>query len=345
MLTDVLLALFDLALVVGVAALGGALARRIGQPTIAGELVAVILIGPTVLGGQIEGVVQGAKGAGFVHELFPPAAVDVLTWTGTAGLVLYMLLIGMKIDPAPMVRRARAIATLAVAVLASAAVVAVVAAPWLRDAGGWMAAGATASAFTLALVAALGANGVPIVARILEERDLLRTEIGALVIAAAATITTIALLVSGFVVRGGDGTAAWHLAAAVAGGAVLLLALVRLGRSPRLHLAPLVVVVALIAVALAAGIAGKRLIGTALVGPLVVGIAVSSAGHAAAFVEARLGTLVRRALLPVFLGLAALHTDLRELGASVLAPALGLIAAVLVSKYAAGYGAARVAGL
>ncbi len=48
--------------------------------------------------------------------------------------------------------------------------------------------------------------------------------------------------------------------------------------------------------------------------------------------------------LPVFLGLAALHTDLRELGPGVLAAVLALLAAVIAVKLVAGYAAARLAG-
>lgn len=344
MLTDGLLALLDLALVIGVARCGGALAARRGQPRIAGELVAVVLIGPTVLGGQIAGVVHGESGSGLVNSVFPPPAVDVLTQTGTVGLILYMLLVGITIDPAPMARRAGTIGLLALAILASMAGLAIVAGPWLESAGGWKAAEAGSGAFVLALAAGLGANGVPIVARILEERGLLRTELGALVIASAAAITTLALITSGVAIRGGDAAAAGYLALIIGAAAVLVAIGARLGRSSRMALPPAVAVGVLLVIALAAGFTGKSLIGTALVGPLVVGIAVRNTGFSAAFCEARLGTLVRGGLLPVFLGVAALHTNLRELGPSVIAPALAIIAAVVAVKFAAGYGAARAAG-
>ena len=61
--------------------------------------------------------------------------------------------------------------------------------------------------------------------------------------------------------------------------------------------------------------------------------------------EARLGFVVRRVLLPVFLGVAALHTDLREIGlGDGLGPALAIIVAVMAIKLAVGYPAARLAG-
>ena len=49
-------------------------------------------------------------------------------------------------------------------------------------------------------------------------------------------------------------------------------------------------------------------------------------------------------MLPVFLGLAALHTDLRELGADALAPVLALVGIVIAIKLVVTYAAARAAG-
>ena len=49
-------------------------------------------------------------------------------------------------------------------------------------------------------------------------------------------------------------------------------------------------------------------------------------------------------MLPVFLGLAALHTDLRALGAEALAPALALLGLAIAIKLVVAYAAARAAG-
>ena len=86
-----------------------------------------------------------------------------------------------------------------------------------------------------------------------------------------------------------------------------------------------------------------QLLSSLLVGPLIVGVAVRPGGRTAAGLERLLGVAVRHVGLPVFLGLAALHTDLRELHAGVLGGVLGLLAAVIAIKAGAGYAAARVA--
>ncbi len=342
---DALLVALDLVLVVVVARCGGALAVRFGEPRIAGEMIGAILVGPTVLGGQIEGAVDGAPAEGLAGALFPAVSVDALTTVGAVGLILYMLLVGMTIDPAPMGRRAGTILLLAFSILASMAGVAVVAAAWLSDGGGWRGDEGTSLAFGLALAAALAAQGVPIVARILEERRMLRSELGGVVIATGACVTTLALVASGAAIRGGDRAAFAELALVVAVGAAIVAVAAPLARSRWMRLSPRIAVAALLAIALGAGAGGKALLGTVLIGPLIVGIAVRNAGFSAIFLEARLGALVRGVLLPVFLGVAALHANLRELAhADALAQVLGIVAAVVVVKLVAGVASARAAG-
>ncbi len=341
---DWLLATLAVVLVVAVARAGGWLAGRLGQPRIAGELVGVVAIGPTVLGGQIAGIVDGAPSSGLVGTLFPPLAVDVLAWAGGLGLILYMLLVGMSIDLAPMVRRSRSIGLVALATLSTATVLAVAAGIWLESDGGWKAPAAGTTAFALALAAALSAQGVPVVARILEERGLLRSDVGRVAIAGGALVTTIALVASGIAVNGGDAAALVREGAVLGVAAIVLVVVLAVCRSPRVNPPPLAGVAAVLCFAVAAGMAGESLIGTALVGPLVIGILVHSAGFSASYIDARLGATVRGVLLPIFLGVAALHTDLRELGAATILPVLVILVAVTGLKVAGAVVAARAGG-
>ncbi|MEJ7825995.1 MAG: hypothetical protein WKF48_11225 [Solirubrobacteraceae bacterium] len=250
-MADAALLLLDLALIVVVVRCGGALAVRCGQPRIAGQIVGAIVVGPTALGGQIDGVVDGAVASGLVGSVFPGAVVDALTLLGALGMILYMLLVGLTIDPLPMRRRVG-----------------------------------------------------PILAGALEHLLL--------IVGIAAVVVTIAA---------------------------------PLGRSRWLRLPPRVAVGVLLAIALASGIAGKGLIGTVLIGPLIVGIAVRNAGFSAVFLEEHLGAVVRGVLLPVFLGVAALHTNLRELRVEMLLPVAGLIAAVVLLKLGGAAASARAVGL
>jgi len=339
------LLLLDLALIVVVVRCGGALAVRCGQPRIAGQIVGAIVVGPTALGGQIDGVVDGAVASGLVGSVFPGAVVDALSLLGALGMILYMLLVGLTIDPLPMRRRVGPILAMSIGVIVSMALLALVAAPYLESDGGWKASGVTSLAFLLALVAGLAAQGVPITALILEERRMLTSEIGAIAIATGACVVTVALIVSGVAIQGGDAGALEHLLLIVGIAAVVVAIAAPLGRSRWVRLPPRVAVGVLLAIALASGIAGKGLIGTVLIGPLIVGIAVRNAGFSAVFLEEHLGAVVRGVLLPVFLGVAALHTNLRELRVEMLLPVAGLIAAVVLLKLGGATASARAVGL
>ncbi len=343
MLPNWLLALLDVAAIAALACVGGAVAQRLRQPRIAGEMAAVFAAG-SLLGGQIADVAPGQQAGGRIAVMFPETAVACVSAVGGIGLVLYMLLIGITVDPSPMRRRAGAVVLLAAAPMGAMLALALVAVPLLADAGGWKPLGVSDSAFVLALAAALAANGLPIVARILEDGAMGDSAAGSTVIVAATLATTLALIAAAVAIGGGDAAAtarvAVHVAAALAVVAILL-AIVRAGW---FSLGPAVALPAVVVLALASAYAGHKLLSSVLIGPLIVGVLVTKSGATALAVERRLGSAVRRVGLPAFLGLAALHTDFGELGSDVLAPALTMLGAVIALKLGAAYLAARTAG-
>lgn len=343
MSADWLLALLDVAAIVAVAWVGGVAAQRLGQPRIAGEMSAVFLAG-LLLGGRIADVVPGQQADGRIATLFPEPALTLVTVVGGLGLVLYMLLVGITIDSAPMRVRAGTITALALATAGAMLAVALVAGPLLVDAGGWKPDGVGQSAFVLALAAALAANGLPIVARILEDRAMAHTAVGTIVIVAATGVTALALIGAAIAISGGDAPAGGRVALRMGAGLVLLALVLAVSRARWFVLGPAATLGAVVALALAAALAGDELLSSLLVGPLVVGVAVSGAGGTGIALERVLGVAVRRVGLPVFLGLAALHTDLHELGPGVLAPVSGLLSAVIALKVGAAYAAARMTG-
>lgn len=343
MLADWPLAVLDVAGIVAIAWVGGVVAQRLRQPRIAGEMAAVFLAG-LLLGGRIADVVPGRQADGRIADLFPETALTLVTVVGGAGLVLYMLLVGTTIDPAPMRERAGAIVGLAVASAGAMLALALGVAPLLADAGGWKPDGVAQSAFVLALAAALGANGLPIVARILEDRAMAHTALGSIVIVAATGVTALALIGAAIAIGGGDAQAGGRVALRMGAGLVLLALVLALARARWFVLGPAVTVGAVVALAMAAALAGDQLLSSLLVGPLIVGVAVSTSGGTGVALERCLGVAVRRVGLPVFLGLAALHTDLHELHSGVLGAVLALLAAVIAIKVAAAYAAARMAG-
>src|SRR5689334_24224638 len=87
---DVQLLLFDLALIIVLARLLGMLAKRIGQPPVLGEIVAGILLGPTIWGMHIVGTL-------FPNTITNPLQV-ALNGIATLGLVLFMFVVGYEVD-------------------------------------------------------------------------------------------------------------------------------------------------------------------------------------------------------------------------------------------------------
>jgi Kef-type K+ transport system membrane component KefB len=341
---DWLLAPFDVVAVAAVAWLGGTVMGWLRHPSIAGEMAAVFAAG-LLLGGQIADVVPGRQAGGRIAELFPPAGVALITVVGGLGLILYMLLVGATIDPGPVRERAGTIAVLAATTTGAMGALAVVAGPLLADAGGWMPANIDRSTFVIALGAGLAASGVPIVARILEDRAMRHSPVGCIVIVAGTAVTALALLASAVAIDGGDAHAAGRGALRAGAASAALIVVVALARRWRPRITPTIGSAVVPAIALLAAMASDWLLSSLLIGPLVIGLLVRRAGPTAVVLERRLGWAVRRVGLPAFLGLAALHTDLHELRSGMLAAALLLVIAVVVIKLAIGYGVARLAGL
>src|SRR5205085_9692305 len=63
--------------------------KKIGQPTVIGEIAAGILLGPSFAGMYLPG---------FSAALFPPESLGNLQLLSQIGLILFMFVIGMELD-------------------------------------------------------------------------------------------------------------------------------------------------------------------------------------------------------------------------------------------------------
>jgi Kef-type K+ transport system membrane component KefB/nucleotide-binding universal stress UspA family protein len=149
--------------------------RRIGQPQVVGEMVAGILLGPSLLGWVAPGV---------FGLLFPPDSLPALNALSQIGLLLFMFLVGVEFDPALLRGRGdAAVVTSHVSIVAPfflGALLALGLYPRLSDAS------VSFTAFALFMGAAMSVTAFPVLARILTERNLMRTRLGAVTIACAA---------------------------------------------------------------------------------------------------------------------------------------------------------------
>jgi len=93
----------DLTLILLTGAVCVALARRLRQPAVIGEMFAGILLGPSLLG-----LLPG----NLTERLFPQEVRPFLSVIAQVGLVLFMFIVGWEYDPSPLRRRRQAIGTI-----------------------------------------------------------------------------------------------------------------------------------------------------------------------------------------------------------------------------------------
>src|SRR5947208_1846339 len=167
--------LLQVVLIVAAARGLGLLFRKIGQPPVIGEIIAGILLGPSLLGA----VAPAAQAF-----LFPASSMDALRMLSQIGIILFMFVVGIELDVEHLRQKADA------AVLVSHASIAV---PFFLGTAsalllyrGLAPAGIPFSAFALFLGVAMSITAFPVLARILEERRMTRSHLGSTAIACAA---------------------------------------------------------------------------------------------------------------------------------------------------------------
>ncbi|HVD89238.1 MAG TPA: cation:proton antiporter, partial [Jatrophihabitantaceae bacterium] len=209
-MTDhVALLLLDLALILLLAHVVGALARKLGQPPVIGEILAGILLGPTLFAGELSAT------------LIPTDVRPLLSPLANVGVALFMFLVGLELDRTLVVNGRRVM--LGVALSATLVPFA------LGTALAWYLLSSHQTAhrlgFVLFLGVAMGATAFPVLARILTDRGLQQTPLGTLSlgIAAIGDVIVWSVLTGVVVLVGGNGSE-WRLLLAIPYLAVMLLA-------------------------------------------------------------------------------------------------------------------------
>jgi Kef-type K+ transport system membrane component KefB len=337
--------LLQIIVIVAFARLVGALFRRLGQPSVIGEMLAGILLGPSLLGWTLPDLQAW---------IFPADSLGALRLLSQVGVILFMFVVGVDLDVGHL--REKADAALLVShvsivcpfLLGSAAALAV-----YRE---YAPEGVPFVAFALFLGVSMSITAFPVLARIIEERQLGKTVVGTTAIACAAVDDATAwcvLAVIVAIVRAGSlGGAALTVGLAVAFVLAMWLvagpALARMrpvgeqpdeSRARRILGAVLIFVFASSLVTEAIGI-------HALFGAFLAGVVMPAQSGLRRLLKDRLETFSTTALLPLFFAFTGLRTEIGLVsGATAWLVTLGLIAVAIAGKLGASTLAARWTGL
>jgi Kef-type K+ transport system membrane component KefB len=158
----------------------------VGQPPVIGEVVAGIFLGPSLLGSKLSSLI------------LPPAVAPFLGVIAQLGVILYMFLVGLDLNLGRLRQRSHAtVATSHASILAPfllGAVAALDLYPRLSNSS------VPFTSFALFMAVAMSITAFPVLARILTDRDMARTELGVIALSCAAIDDVTAWCLLAFVV-------------------------------------------------------------------------------------------------------------------------------------------------
>jgi Kef-type K+ transport system membrane component KefB len=335
--------LTQIVVVVVAARLCGGLAARIGQPKVIGEIVAGIMLGPSLLGWAAPGVSQA---------LFPPGSLGTLKLLADVGVLLFMFVVGLELDVEVLRGVARTALLVSHASILFPCFLGVVLSLALY--GSLAPAGVPFVPFALFLGIAMSITAFPVLARILEERGLTRTPLGntAITCAAVDDVTAWSLLAIVVAVAKAQDLASAGLTVLTVAAFIGLMWVVVgpavrwvIGRSapetPSKNLLAFVLLM-LIGSALTAERIGIH----ALFGAFLVGVVMPhEAGFRAALVQ-RLEEISAILFLPLFFAFTGLRTRIGLLdSAEAWLMCLAVIAVATAGKLGGSMAAARLSGM
>jgi len=307
--TPLAVLLLQITAILVIAKLTAALVARAGQPAVVGEMLGGILLGPSFFGWLWPSV---------HHAVFPPDTTATLQLLSQIGVILYMFLVGCELDLSRVARNART------AIVVSYAGIAVplllgIALAWsiLQE---FTPAGVPFLPFALFVGTAMSVTAFPVLARILAERRMTATTLGATAIACAAVDDVTAWCMLSVVVAVAKATgfsAAVRTLLLVATFAAVMLLVIR-RQVKRTAGAPRWsgegAFVAALVFAFACAFITEFIGVHAIFGAFIAGVVVSANSDVRELVEERVYAFASALLVPLFFASAGLRTELSLLG-------------------------------
>jgi len=318
--------------------------QRIGQPRVVGEMAAGIVLGPSLLGHLFPRAFAA---------VFPASSMPALSVLSQLGLLLFMFVVGLEVDLKRILKQRAAVVLISnVSILLPLALGVVLATSlYPRFAGERV----SFSSFALFMGTAMSITAFPVLARILKERNLLGTGLGAMAISCAAIDDISAWLLLAVLTAMVHSAQSWHRFAITL---LLLVAFVAIMLVPVRRAAALLAflyrkqgagmefISSLILVMLAASWTTERLGVHALFGAFMAGLVMPKNERMTAELVERIESLSLALLLPLFFALTGLRTRIDLLtGKSMWGYTVAIVATAVLGKLAGAALTAKATGM
>ncbi|MEU5695577.1 cation:proton antiporter [Actinosynnema sp. NPDC020468] len=324
-----------------VAQAGRVAARVLGQPPVIGEIVVGLLLAPAVL-------LVGGEPA--LEVVLPDQVLDLVKVVADAGLALFLVGLAGETGARRTTGGARSVVWLTACSLVPALAVGAGLALWVTGLGDQGLRGeASAGSFVLFMAVATAITAVPVLARILVDRDLMSSDVGRLALTSAVTMDVVCYLLLSLALglRAGSllGAVREILAMAVAGVTAMLVRRVLRGDRITGFVAtrPLAAAAAVAVGAIGAAVVSRQVGLTTIFGAVVAGFAVPvdrEPWRRAVESVARFG----RSLVPVFFVTAGMSTVAGGQGGVRWLPAVVIGVSAVLVKIGGGYLGSRLGG-
>ncbi|MDB5394317.1 MAG: potassium transporter [Rhodospirillales bacterium] len=326
----------------------GEVMQRIGQPAIIGQLLAGLILGPSLFGWVWPEAHRLIFPEGKEHK-------DLITGIANTGVLLLLLLTGMETD----LKLAREVGKPAIAVAAAG-----VAMP--------LAFGVALGEFlpdsilpnpnnrlvaALFLGTALSISSIKIVAMVVREMNFMRRNLGQIIVSSAIMEDTVGWVIISITlgIAGAGSIAAGPLAKTVIGTALFLVLSYTAGRWLVFQLIRWVndtfvseyaLITAILVVMFAMALTTQAIGVNTVLGAFVAGVLVGESPIMSQHIQEQLRGFITAFMMPIFFGLSGLSADLTILrDPKILALTAGLVAIASLGKFAGAFIGGRIGGL